>query len=123
MTFPLALVLRSSLILVVGLLAMPLLRGRSAALRHLVLVVAIFAAAAVGPLSIVLPAWDVALPSPVQIASPLSSEAPAELAVSHSAPFTAAEMQAPAAVPALVLVWSAGFVVTGGALALGAQAG
>jgi TonB family protein len=118
MTFPLALVVRSSLILIAGLLAMPLLRKRSAALRHFVLVVTIFAAAAVVPLSIVLPGWDVALPSSVQLASPLSSEAPAEVAVSQSASFAAAETQAPAAVPALVLVWSAGFVVTGGVLAL-----
>jgi beta-lactamase regulating signal transducer with metallopeptidase domain len=118
MTFPLALVLRSSLILIAGLLAMPLLRKRSAALRHFVLVVTIFAAAAVVPLSLVLPGWDVALPASVQLASPLSSEAPAEVTVSHSASFGAAEMPAPAAVPALVLVWSAGFVVTGGVLAL-----
>jgi TonB family protein len=118
MTFALTLVLRSSLILAAGLLAMPLLRRRSAALRHIVLAVSIFAAAAVAPLSLLLPAWDVALPASVPLGSSRTAVA-AEVVASNAASFAAPQRQRPAQVPALSLVWSAGFVATGAVLVIG----
>ncbi|HEU4938184.1 MAG TPA: M56 family metallopeptidase [Vicinamibacterales bacterium] len=56
-------VLRSSAVLIVGLIAHALLARRSAALRHCVLAVTIFSSAAVVPLSLFLPSWDVRLPA------------------------------------------------------------
>src|SRR6478672_13383087 len=56
-------VVRSSAILVAGLGTHLLLARRSAALRHLVLAGSIFLSAAVVPLSLALPSWDVQLPT------------------------------------------------------------
>ena len=56
-------VLRSSAILGVGLISHVLLARRSAALRHFVLAAAILLSAAVVPLSLALPSWDVRLPT------------------------------------------------------------
>ena len=59
MTLLLDLAVRSSCLVLIGLLASTLLRRRSAALRHWVLAAAVFAAIAALPLSAVLPAWVV----------------------------------------------------------------
>src|SRR3954467_6282077 len=56
-------VLRSSVILAVGLVAQVLLSRRSAALRHCVLAGTIFMAAAIVPLSLTVPSWNVRLPA------------------------------------------------------------
>jgi TonB family protein len=57
--------LGSSIVLVCALAACAALRRRSAAVRHMVLVAGVFAAACVAPLSLVLPAWNVSLSPPV----------------------------------------------------------
>ncbi len=62
MTLITAIAVRSSLLLLTGLMVRALLRRRSAALRHWVLATAIVAAVAVVPLSVVLPAWRLPLP-------------------------------------------------------------
>src|SRR6185436_10258029 len=67
------LAIRSSLVLLAGLVLHALLSGRSAALRHWVLAAAIFAAAAVVPLTLALPAWEISLPSP--LSPPVSTSA------------------------------------------------
>jgi hypothetical protein len=56
-------VLRSSAILAVGLVAHGLLSRRSAALRHFVLAATIFMSAAIVPLSLTVPSWDIRLPA------------------------------------------------------------
>jgi TonB family protein len=55
--------LRASVVLLLALAAAVALRSRSAALRHWVLAAGILAAAAVAPLGIALPAWDLPLAS------------------------------------------------------------
>src|SRR6476619_7630678 len=67
------LVLRSSAILAIGLLAHVVLGRRSAALRHFVLAATIFLSALVVPLSLTLPSWDVRLPSWPQRGTEVSS--------------------------------------------------
>jgi TonB family protein len=57
------LTIRSSMILLAAFAASTLLRRHSAALRHWVLAAGVFCTAAVLPLSLVLPAWDVPLPA------------------------------------------------------------
>lgn len=56
-------VLRSSAVLGVGLLAHVLLSRRSAALRHFVLAATILMSAAIVPLSLTIPSWDIRLPA------------------------------------------------------------
>ena len=70
------LAIRSSIILLTGLALTALLGGRSAALRHWVLAAAIFAAAAVVPLTLALPAWEVSLPSPLSPPASKSADLP-----------------------------------------------
>src|SRR3954471_12382753 len=67
------LVVRSSAILVAGLIAHRLLARRSAALRHFVLAAAILLSVVVVPLSLVLPSWDVRLPATPRRAATVSS--------------------------------------------------
>jgi TonB family protein len=69
------LVIRSSVMLLAGLLLTRLLHRRSAALRHRVLAVSLAAAVLVGPLSLVLSIWTVPLPDLVSSAAdvPLTS--------------------------------------------------
>jgi beta-lactamase regulating signal transducer with metallopeptidase domain len=59
MTGPVDIVLRSSLLLLLGLALMPLLRRQSAALRHWVLLTSLIGAAAVPAASWLLPTWEV----------------------------------------------------------------
>ena len=66
-------VLRSSAILAVGLSSNVLLTRRSAALRHFVLASAILLSAAVVPLSLALPSWDVRLPTGSRSGTQVSS--------------------------------------------------
>src|SRR6185295_8716268 len=56
-------VLRSSAVLGMGLLAHVLVGRRSAALRHFVLAATIFMSAAIVPLALTIPSWDILLPS------------------------------------------------------------
>jgi TonB family protein len=118
------LVIRSSVILLAGILAMPLLRRRSAALRHLVLAAVIWSAAAVVPLSLALPSWDVAiLPAAAPLAPSVSAAAPAHPSAPTAA--SAAVVDSPlttttaTGISPVALIWSAGVLVTGGFLLIG----
>lgn len=62
-------VLRSSAVLLLGFAALALLRRRSAALRHRVLLLTLSGAALAAPLTLVLPGWSIHLPVPVSTAS------------------------------------------------------
>jgi len=109
--------LRASLMVLIALAASATLRRRSAALRHWVLAAGIVSAAAVAPLGIALPTWD--LP-----AAPKASEAPiARIVVSQQpAPDDAVAatraVTPPAAAPGLPVesivnaLWAAGFAVS-----------
>jgi TonB family protein len=99
--------IRSSIIVFLGLVATMLLRHRSAALRHVVLAAAIFGAAAVLPLSLVVPAWDV----PWQVATSVSTAAmPPESLPAMPTVVTGAEMASEpvAALPLIAVVWMTG---------------
>ena len=109
--------LRASLMVLIALAASAALRRRSAALRHWVLAAGIVSAAAVAPLGIALPSWD--LP-----AAPKASEAPiARIVVSQQpapddAVPAARAATPPVAAPGLPVesivngLWAAGFAVS-----------
>ena len=108
--------LRATVVVLMALLASVALRRRSAALRHSVLAVGILSAAAVAPLGLALPAWD--LP-----ARPPTAEAPVASLVGGTRPVGTAEAssgkpdwraEAPASrslAPVVNMVWAAGVVV------------
>ena len=108
------LAIRSSIILLAGLALNALLGGRSAALRHWVLAAAIFAAAAVVPLTLALPAWEVSLPSP--LSPPVSTQAGPPLRVPVTSTAVAEgghpKMPAVALFPLVAIIWATGFFVT-----------
>jgi TonB family protein len=119
-----ALALRSSAILLAGLCVRAALkwRKRSAALRHVVLAGATGAAAAVIPLNLVLPSWDVSLPFPIETrttadrlpASPIG-RVPASDAGTSRVP----QARVRAAAATLASVWCAGFLAFTAMLAAG----
>lgn len=105
--------LRASVVVLAALGASAALRHRSAALRHWVLAAGIFSSAAVAPLGMTLPAWDLPAP-PAQVADP----GPAglrPLEASGAAP-TARPIPAPTAAgtrvsagQAITILWTIGF--------------
>ena len=111
------LTLRSSLIVLVGLVANLLLRHRSAALRHAVLAAAMCAAAVVAPLSLVLPAWS--LPAFRAVASQppdVAVDAPATaLTVSDRAP----DARRVTVAQGIAVVWGGGVVLSAAVLLTG----
>lgn len=70
---PADIVLRSSAVLLTGLICHALLGRRSAALRHFVIASTIFASIAVVPLTFTLPSWDVRWPARVHKTASVSS--------------------------------------------------
>ncbi len=111
------LAIRSSIILFIGLAVAAALKNRSAALRHCVLALAIFAAAAVMPFSLVLPAWEVGLPAPLPRSASPASEAPAGAAATRTAAATVPRTAA--SVSPAAIVWFAGFLVAAAMLLTG----
>jgi TonB family protein len=106
---------RSSLILLGGLMVTALLRHRPAALRHLVLAAALFGAAAVAPLVAILPAWDVLLPAAATVA--LQSAPEPDATVQTVQPTEAGGPHRISLGALLVAIWLSG-VVIGGAMLL-----
>jgi len=121
-----SLALRSSVILMLGLVLVLCLARGSAALRHRVLAATLFAAVVVVPLSFTVPDWTVTLPSPAPEINRSVSRAPvAEVPALGAQP---ANIQAEATWPVaspwqgvspIVLVWLAGVISTAGALIAG----
>ena len=111
------LAIRSSIVLLTGLLLNALLAGRSAALRHWVLAGAIFAAAAVVPLTLALPVWEVSLPAPLGPMASAQADLPVRVPVT-SANVAADDPKAPRAPdrPLIAITWAAGLAA--GALML-----
>jgi len=110
----LELALRSSVALGAALLFDAVLNSRAAALRHCVLAVAILAAAAILPLSLMLPAWHIGVP--VALAPPSALLAPVSRQVSE--PASTVTSSSPLAAPLVVLpmIWAAGTAIAGSAL-------
>lgn len=108
--------LRASVVVLVALAASAALRRRSAALRHWVLAAGMLSAAAVAPLGIALPAWDlpVSAPARVELRAPIDGAAPPIDAVE---PRPGAVPAAPARRPVLEAgavinaVWAAGIAI------------
>ena len=110
MTAFLDLALRSSVILGAALLFDTVLRARAAALRHFVLAAAMCAAVAMGPLSLIVPAWHLPLaPVASPAALPVTVLPPPVAGLSSGAP----ERPQPAAArpPLAALAWFAGFAL------------
>ena len=102
--------IRSTLVLAAGIVAVSMLRGRSSALRHWVLAVTIAAAALAAPLAWILPAWQAtAVPAPAA----LVFEAPGP---SLAAETVADVLTAPARSVPLGLIWLLGVALALGAL-------
>ena len=108
--------LRATVVVLMALLASVALRRRSAALRHWVLAAGILAAAAVAPLGLALPAWN--LPArPPRAETPVTSLVGGKLpigaaAVSSSRPERRAVPAASLSIAPIVnLVWAAGVFV------------
>nr|MBA2302724.1 M56 family metallopeptidase [Acidobacteriota bacterium] len=121
MTLLIGLTIRSSVMLVVGLVISACFAKRSAALRHRVLATALLAAALVMPMSVALPEWTVTLPARVTDASPtvipalppvFPVEAPTSAAVAPQPPTSDT-------VSPIVVAWLAGVLVAAGPLIAG----
>ena len=113
--------LRATVVVLMALLASVALRRRSAALRHWVLAAGILSAAAVAPLGLALPAWDLPARAPTAEAAGASlagGKLPAGAAeVSSSNPERRTEPPARLSIaPVVNMVWAAGVLV--GALAM-----
>lgn len=115
---PVELLVRSSLPVLAGLAAAWLLRGRSAALRHAVLAVAVLAGAAAPLAGLAVPAWRVELP---RVLDGREQPAPVSLMVTAAAParpdLPRQENGLPASWP--LMVWAAGFIASASALLAG----
>jgi TonB family protein len=127
MSFLLTLTLRTSAILLVGLGARAALRKKAAACRHVVLAGSLAAAAAVAPLSLVLPSWDVSVAARFRASPPIDSRqvAPRSRTLAVAPSDAAGDRQRPdiSARSAIARVWLAGFlafatVLVGGVLRL-----
>jgi TonB family protein len=120
------LVIRSTVMLAAGLLLCALLSRRSAAVRHRVLAGSLAGAAAVGPLSLALPAWTVPVPTRLVAVTevplaPATSGIPAATAVSGSAATTPRPPGPLARQPEEILmsIWVAGVILSTGMLGAG----
>ena len=112
------LLIRSSIVLGAGLLLAACLRNQSAALRHAVLAAAVFAAAAVIPLSLLVPAWEITVPA-ASSHQPSSWRAEAAAAVA-TVPSSAAPSAGSSPSPSpLALIWLAGFLASAATLVAG----
>ena len=120
MTPWLELAIRSGAVLAAGLIIDRALQSRAAALRHFVLAASMAGAAAIVPLSLVLPAWEVTLPAAPAAAVRTASSTAATTTTSSSAVRVAApdpEDRPARSVPLVPLIWLSGFVMA--ALSLG----
>jgi TonB family protein len=118
-TLAAVLVIRSSVVVVFGLLLSACLAKRSAALRHCVLATAIGGAVLVVPFSLGLPAWEVPLPAPstsaLQRSIPAAVDAPALTATTPpSLPAPAESRRSP-----IPMLWLAGFLAAASMLLTG----
>jgi len=101
-------VIRSSVVVLAALAASARLRRQSAAVRHWVLAAGIFSAAAVLPLSLILPDWRIVVAAPVEIAA-TARAADASLDVTVRPARTTPRLS-PAR--AAALMWGAGSAIT-----------
>ena len=109
--------LRASVIVLIALAASAALRRRSAALRHWVLAAGILSAAAVAPLGIALPAWD--LPAAPGVFAPPIASIVAGREVQANVPTSSVRVVTPVPPPSRLPIelilnasWAAGFVVS-----------
>jgi TonB family protein len=128
MTLLTALVIRPSVILLLGLLLAACFSKRSAALRHCILAAAMFGAAAVIPFSLAVPAWEVSLPAEATrvVRTATNTAAPAEPVAATQFASAAVDVTpvAPAEVPfdwmpLAATAWAAGFLLSAGAILVG----
>jgi TonB family protein len=117
---PLATVLvRTSVVLLAGLLLRRLLTARSAAVRHGVLAATLLGAAAVVPVSLVTPSWTITLPGADAPRAAPPRPAVDGHPIADAAPSAAPATPVPARGSIAALVWALGVVVGIGALVVG----
>lgn len=111
MTALVDLTIRSSAILLLGVLGCIMLRQQSAAVRHCVLATSLFAAAVVAPLSPLLPSWTIAVPPPIvqHVASAPRATVSTDLAVTVEG--AAPTPHQPAHLSVVALLWAAGAAI------------
>ncbi len=102
------LAIRSCLIVAAGLLATAVLRRRSAAVRHGVLAMAVFASAAVVPLAVLLPAWRLPVSTAGIAPAPQLSAVAEPLVAQGTSVADAPRRAALVPPPVLATVWAAG---------------
>src|SRR5262245_35103829 len=119
MTLAIGLAIRSSIPLAIGLLLAVALSGRSAAVRHFVLASAVCAAILVVPFSLALPGWEIPLPAGVTTAGVEKAHAVTSPPTVSRAVMSSAPPRAIARVPAVAVVWTAGFLVAAFVLLIG----
>lgn len=104
---------RTSIVLAVGLIAVTVLRGRAAALRHWILATSVIAALALPAVQVLLPRWNLPFvwtPEAMSAAPPPVAAAHESLAVPSSG---SAEREAAAEFPVaigMIAIWTAGMV-------------
>ncbi len=108
--------LRASVVVLMALVASVALRRQSAALRHWVLAAGILSAAAVAPLGVALPAWDLPAPAAESQAPLVPATAKTAIGDSERSPGKAevppAAPRTLAIEPIINVVWAAGFLVS-----------
>ncbi|MFA5908877.1 MAG: M56 family metallopeptidase [Vicinamibacterales bacterium] len=108
--------LRASVIVLVALAASAALRRRSAALRHWVLAAGILSAAAVAPLGLALPAWDLPASALAGESSALAGREIGQVPVNGTRPSSVTRQPASATLISYERIansmWAAGFVVS-----------
>jgi TonB family protein len=116
MTVLVELTLRTSIVVLIGLLLRARLRRRSAALRHVVLAIAVFAGAAALPMSRALPRWETPMFRPAQVESQPVGVATADggILVEHDA--SVPDSPGRSVIP---MVWAAGLLISLGVMLFG----
>jgi TonB family protein len=106
---PADIVVRSSLVLAIGLISHGLLARRSAAFRHLVLALAVLLSLAVVPLSLTLPSWDIQLPRIAHRATNVSSVVTVATGAAVNAPSASSSVDLETII---IVAWACGFAFT-----------
>jgi len=115
------LVVRSSVLLLVGLAAAACLRRQSAALRHAVVAAAVFTAALSVPLTLMGPSWEVQVPAVASRGAPSQAVAGDAVAgrLTPEQPVAAAPRPGSRVAPLLATIWTAGWLLCAVWLAAG----